>query len=95
VPEVSAKAAASYPSVGEVGYGLGALVVIKLCDLRWHKRRTPCAVLVGKVGDFWLMLVPRSGRDISKEDAAHDVAYTTLFISAEKPFNGPDLPSDK
>lgn len=68
--------------------------MLKLTDLRWRKRRTPSNVLVGKVGDFWIMLVPRSGREIGREDAAHDQPYGTLFISAAKPFEGPELPGD-
>jgi hypothetical protein len=67
--------------------------MIKLCDLRWRKRRTPSDILVGKVGNIWLMLVPRSGREIGREDAAYDLPYATLFISASKPFAGLDLPS--
>ena len=59
--------------------------MIKLADLRWRQRRGPSDVLVGKVGDFWLMVVPRSGREIGKEDAAHDLPYATLFISATEP----------
>jgi hypothetical protein len=68
--------------------------VIKLCDLRWRKRRAPSDILVGKVGDFWLLLVPRSGREIGREDVAYDLPYATLFISAAKPFDGPELPRE-
>jgi hypothetical protein len=64
--------------------------VIKLCDLRWRKRRRPSDVLVGKIGGFWLMLVPRSGREIGRDDSAYNLPYASLFISAEKPFDGPD-----
>ena len=42
--------------------------ILKLADLRWRRRRGPSDVLVGKVGGFWLMVVPRSGREIGKED---------------------------
>jgi hypothetical protein len=66
--------------------------VIKLCDLHWRKRRKPSDVLVGKVGDFWLMLVPRSGREIGRDEAAYDLPHATLFISAAKPFDGPEPP---
>jgi len=38
------------------------------------------------------MLVPRSGKDIGKDDAAHDMPYATLFIGSAKPFDCPDLP---
>jgi hypothetical protein len=38
------------------------------------------------------MVVPRSGREIGKEDSAYDLPYATLFISTAKPFDGPDLP---
>jgi hypothetical protein len=69
--------------------------VIKLCDLRWRRRRKgPVDLLVGKAGDFWLMLVPRH-HQIGKEDAAHDRPYATLFISAVKPFEGPSLPGSE
>jgi hypothetical protein len=67
-------------------------LTIKLCDLRWRKRRSPSDILVGRVGDFWIMLVPRSGKDIGKDDAAHDMPYATLFIGSAKPFDCPDLP---
>ena len=33
--------------------------MIRLCDLHWRKRRSPSDILVGKVADFWIMLVPR------------------------------------
>jgi hypothetical protein len=67
--------------------------VIKLCDLRWRKRRGPSDLLVGKVGGFWLMVIPRSGREIGKEDAAHDLPYATVFIGAgDQPYEGPKLP---
>jgi hypothetical protein len=66
--------------------------VIKLCDLRWRRRRKATDALVGKVGDFWLMVVPRSGREIGEDDSAYDLPYATLFISASKPFEGLDLP---
>jgi hypothetical protein len=69
--------------------------MIRLCDLHWRKRRRPSDVLVGKVGSFWLMLVPRSGRDIGKDDPGHDLPYATLFIESDKPFEGPDLPERK
>jgi hypothetical protein len=65
--------------------------MIRLCDLRWRRRRSPSDILVGKIGDFWLMLVPRHHR-IGPDDSAHDLPYATLFISAVKPFNGPDAP---
>jgi hypothetical protein len=68
--------------------------MIKLCDLRWRKRRKPSDVLVGKVADFWIMFVPRSGREIGPDDVAHDSPYATLFISAAKPFEGPELPQE-
>jgi hypothetical protein len=68
--------------------------MIRLCDLRWRKRRTPSDILVGKVGGFWLMLVPRSGKDIGKDDPAHDLPYATLFVSAAKPFDGPEIPRE-
>jgi hypothetical protein len=63
--------------------------LIKLCDLRWRRRRGPADSLVGQIGDFWLLVVPRSGREIGKEDSAYDLPYATLFISATKPFDGP------
>ena len=66
--------------------------MIRLCDLRWRKRRSPSDILVGRVADFWIMLVPRSGKDIGKDDAAHDLPYATLFIGAAKPYEGTDLP---
>jgi hypothetical protein len=47
--------------------------MIRLCDLRWRKRRTPSDILVGRVADFWIMLVPRSGGEIGKEDSAYDL----------------------
>ena len=66
--------------------------MIRLCDLRWRKRRSPSDVLVGKIADFWIMLLPGSGKDIGKDDPAHDLAYATLFIGSAKPFDEPDLP---
>jgi hypothetical protein len=69
--------------------------MIKVCDLHWRKRRTPGDTLVGKIGDFWLMVVPRSGREIGKEDAVYDPVYATVFISAgSKPFEGSELPQE-
>ena len=58
--------------------------MIKLCDLRWRRRRAPSDVLVGKVGDFWLMVVPRH-RQVGPDDAAHDLPYASLWISAVEP----------
>jgi hypothetical protein len=69
--------------------------MIRLCELRWRRRRGPADFLVGKIGDFWLLVVPRSGREIGKEDSAYDLPYATLFISATRPFEGPDLPDEK
>ena len=66
--------------------------MIRLCSLRWRRRRGPADFLVGKVGDFWIMVVPRHHR-IGAEDSAHDLPYATMFISTEKPFDGPDAPS--
>jgi hypothetical protein len=66
--------------------------MLRLTDLRWRKRRSPGDTLVGKVGDYWVMVVPRSGREIGKEDSAYDLPCATLFISTAKPFDGPDLP---
>jgi hypothetical protein len=68
--------------------------MIRLCAMRWRKRRTPSDVLVGKVGGFWLMLVPRSGKDIGKDDAAYDLPHATLFVSSTKPFEGPEIPRE-
>ena len=67
------------------------MTMLKLVDLRRRKRRSPSDVLVGKIGDFWLMVVPRHHR-IGKDDAAHDLPYATLFVSSTKPFEGPELP---
>jgi hypothetical protein len=62
--------------------------MIKLCDLRWRKRRAPSDILVGRVGGFWLMLVPRSGPAVGKEDSAYDIPYATLFVSTDKTIRG-------
>jgi hypothetical protein len=70
--------------------------MIKLTDLRWRRRGGPSDLLVGKVADFWIVVVPRSGREIGKEDTAHDLPYATLFVSAgPQPFDGPALPENK
>jgi hypothetical protein len=56
--------------------------MIRLCDLRWRRRRRgPSDLPVGKVGDFWVMVIPRR-HQIGKEDSAHDLPYATMFISA-------------
>ena len=69
--------------------------MIRLCVLRWRRRRGPRDVLVGKVADFWILVVPRSGREIGRDDAAHDLPYASVFISAgPPPFDGPPLPED-
>jgi hypothetical protein len=65
--------------------------MIKLCDLRWRKRRAPSDTLVGRVGEYWVMVVPQLGPD---DVAEPDPVYATLFISADKPFSGPDLPKN-
>jgi hypothetical protein len=69
--------------------------MLRLCSLHWRKRRRPTDVLVGKVGDFWLMLVPRSEGEVGPDESAHDRPYATLFVSAAKPFEGPDLPKSE
>jgi hypothetical protein len=67
--------------------------MLRLTDLRWRKRRTPSDILIGKVGDFWVMVVPRSPRQLGPDDIAEpDPVYATLFIAAAKPFDGPDPP---
>jgi hypothetical protein len=67
--------------------------MIRLCALRWRKRRTPGDVLVGKVAGFWLMFVPRSGKEIGRDEPGHDPPYGTLFISATKPVHDLDVPN--
>ena len=69
--------------------------MLKLVDLYWRRRRSPSDVLVGKVAGFWIMLVPRSGKSVGKDDPAHDLPYATMFIGSAKPFDGPDLPERK
>jgi hypothetical protein len=49
-------------------------MLIKLADLRWRQVRRP--VLVGKVGQHWLMIVQRNQIGINGEAA-------TLFIGPE------------
>jgi hypothetical protein len=66
--------------------------MIRLCSLRWRKRRAPADILVGKIAGFWLMFVPRSGKEIGRDEPGHDLPYGTLFISPTKPFDGPDVP---
>jgi hypothetical protein len=67
--------------------------MLKLVDLRWRKRRTPGDTLVGKVGEYWLMVVPRSSRKLGPDDVAElDPVYATLFVSTgPEPFEGPKL----
>jgi hypothetical protein len=69
------------------------MAMIRLTDLRWRRRRRgPTDLLVGKIGDLWVMVVPRH-HQVSKDDSAYDLPYATMFISAEKPFDGPDAPA--
>ena len=65
--------------------------MIRLCGMRWRNRRSPSDILVGKVGNFWVMFVPRSGRDIGKDDAGYDLPDGTLFVCPTKPFDGLDV----
>jgi hypothetical protein len=62
--------------------------------MRWRKRRAPSDVLVGKVGDYWIMFVPRSGKEIGRDEPGHDLPYGTLFISATKPVDDLDVPKE-
>jgi hypothetical protein len=49
-------------------------MLIRLCEMRWRQHRNRPPVLVGKVADFWLMLVGRHKPIDGQPDF-------TLFIS--------------
>jgi hypothetical protein len=64
----------------------------KLADLHWRKRRKPTDTLVGKVADFWIMVVPRHPRP--SDVGIRDLPSATVFISTSPSIEGLTTPEE-
>ena len=62
-------------------------MLIKLADLRWRQIRNRRPVLVGKVGQHWLMIIQRNEVGINGESATAFIGPESETASNNKPLS--------